>query len=177
MQISQGEAQRIRNAYFNAYPGIFKYHNMIKQQLNKDRTLTNLFGRRYTFLGRYDYRLFNEAYAFIPQSTIADTINRWGLRHIYRNHPEVVLLNQVHDSVVFEISKEHGYMKHAEIIMDICDSLSQPMEWHGREFIIPCELLILPKNLMEGPELEIDEELCQTELAKTIKKTVKSQLG
>jgi len=177
MQISQGEAQKIHNAYHNAYPGIKKYHNMIQQQLQKSRTLTNLFGRRYTFLGRNDYRLYNEAYAFIPQSTIADTINRWGLTPIYNKMPEVVLLNQVHDSVVFEISKDQPYEKHAEIIIRICDHLSQPMSWHGREFRIPCEVLILPTNLMEGPEIEINEEICQTELANKIEETVISQNG
>lgn len=177
MQISRGEANKIHRAYFNAYPGIHKYHNMIKQKLQKDRTLTNLFGRRYTFLDRWDYRLFNEAYAFIPQSTIADTINRWGLIPIYEEMDDVILLNQVHDSVVFEIPKSIPYIEHAKYIKKICDYLSQPLTWHGREFRIPCELKILPVNLMEGKEIEITDDLWTKEIAKTIMNEVQRQNG
>ena len=177
MQISRGEASKIHHAYHNAYPGISKYHNLVKQQLQKNRTLTNLFNRRYVFLDRWDYRLFNEAYAFIPQSTIADIINRWGLSYIYESMPNVVLLNQVHDSIVFEISKDLPYIEHARIIQKICNSLSQPIEWHGREFRIPCELKILPNNLMKGKEILITEDLCQKEIAQTINKEVQRQAG
>lgn len=155
MLISRGEAKKIYNAYHNAYPGVYKYHNMIKEQLQKDRTLTNLFGRRYTFLDRWDYSLFLAAYAFIPQSTIADIINRWGLLPIYTQMPEVVLLNQIHDSIVFEISNDLPPEKHANIIDKITASLSQPLTWRGRTFQIPCEVKVCSTNFMEGKDLKI----------------------
>lgn len=168
MLISRGEAKQIYNAYHNAYPGIYKYHNLVKQQLQKDRTLTNLFGRKYTFLDRWDYQLFLAAYAFIPQSTIADIINRWGLLPIYEKYSDVVLLNQIHDSVVFQIPKNIGYERHAELILEISSNLSQPLKWNGREFRIPCDVKICKTNFMEGTELKIKEDLCKKELANKI---------
>lgn len=177
MLISLGEAKQIYNAYHNAYPGIRKYHNMVKQELQRDRTLTNLFDRRYTFLDRWDYKLFNEAYAFIPQSTIADIINRWGLIPTYENYPDIILLNQVHDSIVFEIPSKIPYIKHAEMILEIRDRLSQPVSWNGREFSIPCDLKILPVNLMKGREVVLEENLWTQTLAKKIEEEVKLQTG
>lgn len=174
MLISRGEATTIYNAYHNAYPGVFKYHNMIKQQLSNNRTLTNLFGRRYTFLDRWDYGLFLDAYAFIPQSTIADIINRWGLVPMYRDMPEVVLMNQIHDSTVFQISCNVPLKRHAELILQIRNNMSQPLTWRGREFTIPCDLKILPTNLMEGEEVKLKDDLCQDELVELIKQEAKN---
>ena len=168
MLISRGEAQAIYNAYHNAYAGIKKYHNLIQQQLQENRTLTNLFGRRYTFLDRWDYNLFKAAYAFIPQSTIADIINQWGIIPLYEEYPEVVLLNQIHDSIVFEIPVSVPLERHAEIILEISGRLSQPLTWRGRSFTIPCELKICKTNFMKGTETKITDDLCQTTLTEII---------
>jgi len=170
MLISRAEAGQIYHAYHNAYPGVRKYHNMVKESLQRDRTLTNLFGRKYLFLDRWDYSLFLAAYAFIPQSTIADIINRWGLIPIYNSMPEVVLLNQIHDSIVFQISKDVPIEKHSKILFKIGGNLSQELEWNGRKFYIPCEAKILPTNLMEGVEVNLnDPDLCQNKLTQIIK--------
>jgi hypothetical protein len=52
-------------------------------QLSKDRSLINPFGRRRIFMDRWGDELFKEAYSFIPQSTVADKLNRDGLAYIY----------------------------------------------------------------------------------------------
>ena len=118
--------------------------------------LSNLCGRKYRFRDRWGESLFKEAYAFIPQSTVADIVNRHGLNYIHYNQDlfaPVELLAQVHDSLVFQIPKAIEVETHAKILHTICINLEQPLEWKGRTFVIPAEVSIHDKNLKDGKEL------------------------
>jgi len=48
----------------------------IQEQLKRNRTLTNPFGRKRTFFGRLEQETFRQAYDWGPQSTVGDIINR-----------------------------------------------------------------------------------------------------
>ena len=115
----------------------------VQAQLMKDRILTNAFGRKRKFMDRWGYNLFKEAYSWIPQSTIADKLNRDGVLFIYNNQQwfkPVELLNQVHDSIVFQIPIDVGIQKHADILHRIKRSLESPILWRLQEFSIPTDL-------------------------------------
>jgi len=147
----------VRAAYLNAYPGILQYWQWVQEELRKSRTLTNPFNTHRLFMDRWGEGLFKEAYSWIPQSTVADKVNEDGLIEIYYNqdrYKEVELLNQVHDSIVFQIPINVGLRRHAEILLSIKRSLEKPISWRGREFVIPCGLTMGKTNMKSMKEIE-----------------------
>jgi uracil-DNA glycosylase family 4 len=141
-EMPEGEAKLIVDRYHAAYPGVRQYHNWVEEELRRNnRQLINPFGRVRVFLNRWGPALFNEASNFIPQSTVADIINRWGINFLYRRDFEgLELLNQIHDSLVFQIPTALGTLHHANCIIAIKESLSQEILFRGRSFRIPVDL-------------------------------------
>lgn len=142
--IPDTEGKWIHARYHEIYPGIKgNYHPMIRGQLAKDRTLTNLFGRRTLFLDEWDDNLFRDAYSCIPQGTTGDKINEQGINYIYYNQSKfkpVELLIQVHDSIGFQIPLSIPWLGHAHILADIKESLETPLVWKEREFVVPVDI-------------------------------------
>jgi len=126
------------------YPGIRAWHKWIREQLSKNRTLVNCYGRKRVFLNRWGDELFKTAYNYIPQSTVADKINREGLLLLLRDKilNEVELLNQVHDAIYVQIPISAGFQYHADCINIIRNSLEKPVKWRNTEFIIPVDVKI-----------------------------------
>jgi DNA polymerase I-like protein with 3'-5' exonuclease and polymerase domains len=154
-EIGEKEAKRIYKKYHSAYPGVKKFHNKVKNSLRKNRTIENLFGRKRRYFLRWGSQLFTEAYSFIPQSTVADKINEHGVLFIYENQdlmPEVEFLNQIHDSIVFQIPVDVGWKRHEELLGLIIDSLETTIHYEGRPLNIPAETNIMPENFKEGYE-------------------------
>jgi uracil-DNA glycosylase family 4 len=143
-EITEKAAKWIINRYHQVYPevrGVFHAH--VKTQLAKDRTLTNLMGRKRRFLGEWGDLLFRDAYAHIPQSTVADKIDKHALNYIYGNQTtfsEVSLMIQIHDSVGFQIPLSVPLKHHADILLKIHSSMSTPLCWKDREFDVPTDL-------------------------------------
>ena len=141
-ELSRADSKLIRDRYMAAYPGIRQYHSWIEDTIRrKDRTLVNLLGRHRKFLGRMDNKLFETGYAYIPQSTVADMINRRGIIPIYEQDEEfggLILANQVHDSIVLTARMDN---LHAAVkgLVKLKESLEEPLEWMSRKFIIPVE--------------------------------------
>ena len=152
LEIPIKQATHIVESYHKLYPGIrSRYHASILRQLESDRTIANCFGRRYTFVGRWGKDLFNQAFSFIPQSTVADKINTQGLLFIYNDQDFFhffEIINQVHDSIKLQTpcsDRDFGeewapYV--ANRLLAIKSSLEIPLYWQGREFIIPADLSI-----------------------------------
>lgn len=169
LEIPKEEARAISNRYHSGYPGVHQMHRMVEEQLKKNRTLTNLYGRKYTFTDRWGGQLFKDAYAYIPQSSVAEKINREGILFMYysqfKNAPLnytynpmmecTILLNQVHDSVVFQIPLEYGWRTIADAVDQIVKSLETPLSWRGREFVIPAEVEVYPENFLDGFKIDI----------------------
>lgn len=140
-EIPEADAKFIVDRYHMAYPGIRRYHRWVKEQLNKDRTLTNIFGWKRLFLDRWDDKLFKEAYSFIPQSSIGCLMNYHGVMRLYYDCPykEVEILNQIHDAIWFQVPIKVGWKQVARIILWIKANLEQPISWRVREFSIPVD--------------------------------------
>jgi DNA polymerase-1 len=143
-ELPETEANWIVERYHTAYPGVRQtYHAMIREQLARDRTITNLFGRKTLFLGQWGEDLFKEAYSCIPQGTTGDKINEQGINFIYYNQDRfrpVELLIQVHDSIGFQIPTSVSWERHADCLIRIKDSLETPLVWREREFVVPADL-------------------------------------
>ena len=140
-ELQEKDAKFIVERYHMAYPGVRQYHAWVRAALGKSRILENAFGRKCLFLDRWGDDMFKEAYAFFPQSTVADIINRRGLNYIYYNQHlfrPVDLLLQIHDSIVFQMNyKKHSWEEQAECMIRLKESLEIPLSWRGTSFVIP----------------------------------------
>jgi uracil-DNA glycosylase family 4 len=164
-EIGEKEGKWIVERYHNVYPEVRNiYHKQIRDQLAKDRTITNLFGRKRVFFEEWGDNLFKSAYAQIPQSTVADIIDERGIGYIYNNQDkfkEVELLIQIHDSIGFQLPISIPFTRHAEIIKDLCTNLEQPLSWNEREFVIPADLSMgLCLNKALGKEFKQKDLQC-----------------
>ena len=143
-EIPETQAKWIVERYHLAYPGIRQnYHEMVKLQLSKDRTLTNLLGRRTLFLDQWGDKLWKAGYSCIPQGTTGDLINERGLSYVYYNQQDfgpVELLGQVHDSITFQIPLSVPWQRHAGMLKLIKAKLETPLVWRDREFVVPADL-------------------------------------
>jgi len=114
----------------------------VVEKLYKDRTLINCYGRKRLFLDRWGDSLFKNAYAQIPQSTVADKVNEEGLAYVYNDTEKlelVELLLQVHDEIVYQIPISAGFQYHRTAVQAIEKMLETPVKWLTQEFVIPAE--------------------------------------
>ena len=91
------EVERAQKLWFGAHPGIERWHNRVKDQINKSHFIENRFGYKWFIFDRVD-SIIPEAIAWVPQSTVSIVINKIWMR-IYEELPEVQVLLQVHDSL------------------------------------------------------------------------------
>lgn len=156
LEIPPKEAGKLRQRYLEAYPGVEEFWQRVQDQLHENRELVNLLGRRYTFLDRINSSTLKDAYSFIPQSTVVDHLNLTALREVYEDqetYGELEVLNQVHDSIWFQIPLDLSWHEHAAMLMQLCKSMESPLTCRGRQFSIPAEIEIAPNNFMEKYEI------------------------
>ncbi len=99
--ITQGEAARYLSDFHNTTPQLKIWHESIKAQLTKNRTLITPLGRKRSFMGKWGDTLFRSAFAFIPQSTIGDLLNI-SFVDFYQKHKHELHMGsymQLHDAI------------------------------------------------------------------------------
>lgn len=146
-EIDEAEAKRVVNLYHSVYPGVRQWHESVKRQLMKDRTLVNCFGRRIRFMDEWGDALFRSAYSALPQSTVVDGLNI-GLRRIYgddrltsKSGYNIDILAQVHDSLLMQVPV--SAIDRLEEIFSLVDEYSSPvMEYGGRKFRIATDMKV-----------------------------------
>lgn len=125
--------------YFEAFPGIPKWHRWVAQELQTKQKLTSVFGRERHFFGRpNDDTTLREAIAYCPQSATGDRMNL-GLWRIWDSMGDrVQLLGQVHDAVYFQFRETDD---EAEIIKQAlaCIEIEQTDPKSGRSYLVPGE--------------------------------------
>lgn len=141
-ELPENESRELVELYHKAYPGIrHNYHKSVQNQLRRDRTLINCFGRKRRFLGAWGPELFDAAYSFLPQSTVWDII-RQGLIRTYNDDSTlfkaVEILLEVHDSFDFQFPiRPSTPAELAEIIPKIAlDYLNPTCVYNSLEFKI-----------------------------------------
>lgn len=146
------EFKKQQDAWHAHYFGIKGWWEEVKGKLNIDRKLTTTYGRTRTFYAPWGKELWKEAYAFEPQSTVADHFNgmvheelgiRGGLIEVDRqivvpSNGEIKIVNQSHDSIMVECPQVIA----DEIAEKVMDLLHRPLVVNGEEFWIPvdCEI-------------------------------------
>ncbi len=156
-ELSYKEAKRIVDAFHNLYPGIKRYYKWISRKLWKDRSITNFFGFTRRFMDS-PTRVLKSAYATIPQSMVPAIINRRGIIHQWENqelYQFVECLNQVHDSMVNQISFDMPWSYWKETMDDTLKSLETPIVVEGEGFVIPADIEM---GLNLGEMIEFNEE-------------------
>ena len=113
-------------------------------------------------MDRWGEDLFRDAYAFIPQSTVADKVNEQGIEYVYYTDgfEKLELLNQVYDSLWFQIPISIGWAEHSRMLTSLKTSLETPIQWKGTEFVIPVELK-MGLNLGETEEINLNGNVAQ----------------
>lgn len=96
--MSLQDAKRIRQWYFKLCPEIPAWHRRIASQVESRGYIENIFGARGYFINRDCPTLLNQAYSFIPQSSIAVLVNK-GLVNIDQKEKDIQVLLQVHDAL------------------------------------------------------------------------------
>ena len=125
------EVERIQRWYFGLAPEIVIWQDRVKNDVKYKRTINNVFGNRFQFFGKIEETTFNEAIAWIPQSTVALLINR-AFVQIEDNIPYVDILLQVHDSLVgqFDTAKTEeclaGIRQHSLVSLPYAEPLVIP---------------------------------------------------
>lgn len=140
-RIQESFGRWVVEAYHRAYPGVRQWHGNTKRELSNTRTLANLFGRHRHFYDRWGEDLFKDAYAYVPQSTVAEMINRRAILYSYYSphmYP-VELLNNMHDGLWFQISLRTPLEEHERVLRALRASLEAPLKYKGYEFSIPLE--------------------------------------
>lgn len=92
------EVERIQKWYYSKFPEIRTWQDNIISQVNTRRYVENVFGYRMHFFDRIEGTIYNQAVAWVPQSTVACLINR-GYKNLYEQHRDISVLLQVHDSL------------------------------------------------------------------------------
>ena len=95
------QMEYLQERWFSIHPGIREWHERTEHQLQTQRFVQNAFGYRRFYFDRIEH-LLSEALAWVPQSTVANVTNI-GLCNLDERIPEVDLLLQVHDSLVFQV--------------------------------------------------------------------------
>src|SRR6266480_394418 len=88
--VSVAEAARMQQRWFEAHPGIRRWQVRTETQLRSKRIIENKFGYKWYVFDRVE-SLLGEALAWIPQSTVAITINKIWYR-VYAEAPEIQVL-------------------------------------------------------------------------------------
>ena len=142
--ITEKQGKWVVDRYHMAYPGVRQgFHTMIQLMLRRNRVVTNVMGRKRIFLDQWGEKLLMAAYAHFPQSTVADIINERGIDYIWRDQETFApleLLNQIHDSIGFQLPLSIGWERMASILLKVKSSLETPLSWESHTFTIPVDI-------------------------------------
>lgn len=135
--MSAQRAEKMLRGYHSAFDGmILRWQSNLRDTLSRTRKLTTPFGRERIFYDRLGPDLFKEAYAYRPQSTVSDIINSLML-HLF-GKPHVLLLNQIHDSLLLECPGAH--MTDVLLLIKDQDAWNPKLKLAGGELRIPIEV-------------------------------------
>ena len=135
------EVDVVQKWYYSKFPELKVWQDFIKDQVFKRKMVKNVFGYRNYFFDRIEGTVFNQAIAWIPQSTVACIINR-AMLTLHKQFPDEFkliqfdTLMQVHDSLAGQIPEENSsfYLeaikKAVEIELPYSNPMTIPAEVH-----------------------------------------------
>ena len=156
-KIKRKKAERVLEIFHKYTPGIRnKFHKGIEDYLaNNDCCLYTPFGRFRKFYNKWGDQLFKEAYAHIPQSTIADNTKRCMLE-VKKFYPALKICIESHDGFTCIVRQEEV----KEIASLIKSQMEMPIDFSKcslsrPEISIPCDFKVGYNNLEKMEKLKI----------------------
>jgi uracil-DNA glycosylase family 4 len=139
--ISEYKAGQMLDRFHDYSPwirGVF-HKEVVEALQNNNMTLVNPFGRMRIFNDYWGEDLWKEAYAQLPQSTVADQVKKAALR-IRARIPGIRIVVEAHDALVF-MTPNSMVESHARVIRQ---ELEVPIDFSRctlsrGELVIPCE--------------------------------------
>lgn len=128
------------------------FHAEIEEVVSTKRLLRNPFGRVRQFFERMSHSLLGEAYAQIPQSTIADHVKMAGLR-IKDRMEDIRIILESHDALLFMVLESEVELR-ARVIKE---EFERPIDFSGcslprGSIVIPCEFQYSDTNYRDLKE-------------------------
>lgn len=138
------EAQTIGDKYMQLYPEIReRFWEDVQREISRSRMLNTPFGRKRLFFGRPDnHKFMNEAYAYIPQSTVGDLCCK-ALVKMYKRFQQqptwgAEVLCNVHDSLLVQCAEDSAHDV-AKAMME-CMNIPIPIGRHDVRIPTDCKL-------------------------------------
>ena len=136
-EMMESEAEPIVHLYrTEAYPELLTWHEEIREELKATRTMINLMGRKIKLMDQFGPDLYNSAYAYKPQSTVADIITE-AMCLAYEDDSEVMsymmLAANVHDSLMVNYPHE-PWDRFTEFNRVLKKHMRPELEARGRKF-------------------------------------------
>lgn len=147
--VSTADMRRVQDMYFMLAPEVKSvFWAGVRDQLNRTRTLTTLFGRKRTFFGRWessdDSKFLNAAYSYIPQGTVGELCTRAmvevDFQFSIRPELQAEILVNAHDALLAQCPDDPEVVQEVAKVMD--DAMHIPIPWDDGFFFIPtdCEV-------------------------------------
>lgn len=146
--MSLRDAAMLQKFYFSLCPEIPKWHKRIIAEIYRRAYIENCFGARFWFKDLTAPTWTNQAFASIPQSTIAVLCNK-GLIAVERIE-DVYTLLQVHDAAAGEF--EARLLNAPELIKS---AMEIPLPYEGLDLTIPVDIEI--SHISYGNCMDIDK--------------------
>ncbi len=133
-----------QNDFFKTFPGLREWQQWVAMEIQSKGLLVTPFGRRRVFWDRrWDDATVRAAIAYGPQSLIGDWAHVQEYKIWYEFEPEVQLLANGHDAVIFQIPTD----KVAELLPRVLESITFPLEVTDikgikRQLVVPVETKI-----------------------------------
>jgi DNA polymerase-1 len=176
----ESDTKQLLEAYHSAYPEVRNsFQAQLLESLKTTRRVWNCVGRSRLFLGSID-KVCEAAFAFPNQSTISDIINRWGLDYIWREplFEDVILVNQIHDSIEFYVDVRNGYDYAAKVLHALTLNMERPVKWKSREFTIGITPSMMVGNHYNKEEFALGASESETAaLLAELHKKLSSKIG
>jgi DNA polymerase I-like protein with 3'-5' exonuclease and polymerase domains len=160
------EQSRVYQSRWHGFYSIKGWWADIEYQLNVNRTIRTVYGRKRTFFAAWGDELFKEATAYEPQSTVADHAfgavqpelgvegGMLGIHKHFKNSNDVRLVHTAHDSAILETP----YNLVDEVSQICYRNMHRPLLINGHEFYIPVDGEVGERwGEMEGIKREILE--------------------
>jgi uracil-DNA glycosylase family 4 len=155
---SQKEAKLLLQIFYNGNPQLTVYRQNVQNQLAKNRTLVNLFGRKHRFFDRWGSSLFKSAYAYVPQSTVGDLLNKALTRYYNTYCKQTTIVFQLHDAIY--VLSPLG--RRAKTLKNLRECLTIPLTYKSKTFYIDCDFSAGP-SWGETEELDYSKEEIENE--------------
>lgn len=161
VSVSEWRAGQMLNNFHKGSPNIRSiFHAEIQSAINSTRTLVNPFGRKRTFFGRLEKRTYGEAYAHIPQSTVADQVKHAmiGIKGEMSDF-RYMLMGESHDALLFRFPVGE-YIERATVVKKW---LEKPIDFSNctlggnTVLTIPAEFEMSDTNYNEMRKFKVEE--------------------